>query len=78
MDGREVGELAAVAGERPAANVAEPAPDRVGRLDVDDEERLLEAGPAREQMALLVQHERVAVEEELVLAADGVAEGDET
>src|SRR5207244_5106785 len=77
VDDREVGKLAAVASERPAADVAKPAPDRGGRLDVDNEERLLEAGPAREQVTLLVEHERVSVEEQLVLAADGVAEGDE-
>jgi hypothetical protein len=38
VDDREVGKLAAVAGECPSSDVAEPAPDRVGRLDVDDEE----------------------------------------
>ena len=47
MNCRDIGQLPAVAGERPAADVAEPPADRVGRLDVDDEQRLLEAGTAR-------------------------------
>ena len=56
---------------------AEPASDRLGRVDVDDEQRLLEAGRAGDHLALVVEHERVAVEDQLVLAADRVAERDE-
>ena len=60
--------------ELAAAHVAEPAADRLGRVDVDDEQGLLEARRARDDLALVVEHHRVAVEDELVLAADEVAE----
>src|SRR5262249_57108939 len=76
MDHRDVGEFAAVTRERAAADVPKPTRDRVGRLDGDNEERLPEARPAREQISFLVEHERVAVEEQLVLAADRIDEGD--
>ena len=47
------------------------------RLDVDDEQRLLEAGRARQHLALVVEDAGVPVEDQLVLPADRVAEGDE-
>ena len=69
--------LHAVARQRAAAHVAQPAPDRSDGIEVDDEQLLLEPGRAREHLALVVEHDRVAVEDQLVLAADGVAERDE-
>ena len=60
--------------ERAPADVAQPPADRLARVEVDDEQRLLEARRPREDLALVVEHDRVAVEEELVLAADEVAE----
>ena len=85
MSGREeptcttgsVREHAPVPSERPAPDVAQAPADRVGRLDVHDEQLLLEAGRPGEHVALLVEHERVPVEDQLVLAADRVAERDE-
>ena len=77
VDDRQIGELAAVACECTTADVPEPAPDRIGGLDVDDEQRLFEARPARENVTLLVEHERVSVEDQLVLPPDRVAESDE-
>ncbi len=65
-------------GERAPAHVAQAPPDRGGRVDVDDEQRLLEAGRAGDHLALVVEHDRVAVEDQLVLPADRVAEGEET
>ena len=56
------------------ADVAQPPADRLARVEVDDEQRLLEARRPRQHLALVVEHDRVAVEEELVLAADEVAE----
>ena len=46
------------------------------RVDVDDEEGLLERGRPCDDLAVLVDHERVPVEDELVLPADGVHECD--
>ena len=69
-------EAAAVPRERAPARIREAARDDRRRIDVDDEQRLLEAGRPREHRALVVEHDRVAVEEELVLPADGVAERD--
>jgi hypothetical protein len=63
--------------ERAATKVAQSPPDHLLRLDVDDEQSLLEAGRASEHGALVVQHARVSVEDELVLAAYRVAERDE-
>ena len=70
------GTLVADALELAAAHVAEPAADRLGRVEIDDEQRLLEPGRARDHLALVVEHDGVAVEDELVLAADEVAEGE--
>ena len=58
------------------ADVAQPPPDRLGRVEIDDEQALLEAGRAGDHLALVVEHDGVAVEDELVLAADEVAEGE--
>ncbi len=49
---------------------------RVRLLEVDDEKGLLEAGRPRDHAAVALDEERVPVEDELVLAADHVAEGD--
>ena len=62
--------------EGTAARVAEAVADSGGRVDVDDQQRLLERGPAGDDRAILVEDERMAVEHELVLTADSVHEGD--
>ena len=67
----------AFARQRAAAHVAQPAADRRDRVDVDDEQLLLEPGGPREHLALVVEHDRVPVEDQLVLSADRVAERDE-
>ena len=64
----------ALARERAPAHVSQPAADGRCGIDVDDEQLLLEPGGAREHRALVVEHDRVAVEDQLVLAADGIAE----
>ena len=43
MDDRHLGRAAALARERAPAHVAQPPADHVRRVDVDDEQRLLEA-----------------------------------
>ena len=45
-------------------------------VDVADDQLLLELRAARHQLAVLVDHEAVAVEHQLVLAADEIAEDD--
>ena len=75
VDGR--GRGAALTGERAAADIPEAPRDRNGRLDVDDEQRLLEAGRTGEHLAVVVQDHGMAVEDELVLASHGVDERDE-
>ena len=69
-------DFASLPGERPAANVTESPADRGSRVDVDQEQRFLETWRTGEH-ALVVEHDRVPVEDQLVLAADGVAERDE-
>ena len=59
-----------------APHVAEPSRDRVRRLHVDDEQVLLEPGRPCDHLAGFVEDDRVPVEDELVLAADEVAEGE--
>ncbi len=49
-------------------------PDRLVRIEVDDEQRLLEPRRPSYDLALVVEHDRVAVEDELVLASHEVAE----
>ena len=74
LDHRRLGRAAALPRQRPPADVGQAAADHLRRVDVDHEQRLLEPRRPRDHDALVVDHARVAVEEELVLAADGVAE----
>ena len=74
LDDLHRGTSLARAVELAAAHVAEPPPHRLGRIDVDDEELLLESGRTRDDLAGVVEHDRVPVEDELVLPADEVAE----
>ena len=74
VDHRRLGRAAALARQRAPTDVSQAPTDHLRRFDVDDEQRLLEAGRPRDHDTLVVDHARVAVEEELVLAADGVAE----
>ena len=67
----------ALARQRAPAHVAQPPADDDLRLDVDEEQLLLEPRRPRDHRAFVVQHARVAVEDQLVLPADRVAEGDE-
>ena len=68
--------LVARALELAAPHVAEAAADRLGRVEVDDQQSLLEPRRPGDHLALVVEHDRVAVEDQLVLAADEVAEGE--
>ncbi len=77
MHGREPLLLVAVAGERAPARVREAPADHRARLDVEHEQALLETRRASQHLALVVDDDRVAVEDQLVLAADEVAEGEE-
>src|SRR5262249_21768646 len=52
---RDLRDLAAVACQRSAAHVAQTAAHSIGWLDVGDDERLLDPGPAGDQPALLVE-----------------------
>ena len=63
--------------KRAAPYVAQPPPDRLDRLDVDDEQAFLETGCPRDDLAFVVDQHRMAVEDQLVLAPDRIAEGDE-
>ena len=74
---RRLRQLIDLARERAASDVAKPARDHRLGLDVDDEERLLEPRGAGDDLALVVEDDRVAVEDELVLSADRVAKRDE-
>ena len=76
MHDGQLGDGLPLALERPPAHVAQAPPDRLLRLDVDHEQRLLEAGRPREHLALVVEHDRVPVEDQLVLRADRVHERD--
>ena len=57
-------------------HVAETAADGEVGLDVDDEQVLLESWRASDHLARVVEHDRVSVEDELVLPTDEVAEGE--
>ena len=59
------------------ADVAQPAADGVRRLDVHHEQMLLEPRRPRDDLACVVEDDRVPVEDELVLSADEVAEREE-
>ena len=74
FDGRD---LLALACKGATAYVAQTAADHLLRLDADDKERLFETGCACEHVSFVVEHARVAVEDQLVLSADHVAERDE-
>ena len=76
VDDRDLGDCLALALQRAAPHVSQPSADRLLGLDVDHEQRLFEPGRAREHLALVIEHDGVSVEDELVLAADGVDEGD--
>ena len=52
------------------------APYGNGAVALDDEQRLLEPGRAGDDLSVGVEDERVPVEDELVLSADGIAEDD--
>ena len=67
----------ALARQRAPAHVAQPPADDGLRLDVHEEQLLLEPRRPRNYRAFVVEHARVAVEDQLVLPADRVAEGDE-
>ena len=56
--------------------ITQASAERVCRIDVDDEEVLFEPRRPRDHRAGIVEHDRVTVEHELVLAADEVAEGE--
>ena len=75
-DRRSRGGLRPRALELAPAHVAEPPSDRLGRVDVDDQQRLLESRRAGDDLALVVEDDRVPVEDELVLPPDEVAERD--
>ena len=62
--------------QRPASRVPQPVADRGGGVDIGNEERLLEGRRPGDDVPVLVEHERVAVEDELVLTADRVHERD--
>src|SRR5581483_7194748 len=70
-------EVFPVARQRAPPRLRQSPSDRRRRVDVDDEQRLLEARRSGQHLALVVEHARVAVEDELVLAADCVHECDE-
>src|SRR6185312_9740521 len=74
IDGRPVLPLLR---QRPPPGLAEPAPHRGGRVEVDEEQRFLEPRRPREHLALAVEHDRVAIEDQLVLPPDRVDERDE-
>ena len=67
----------ALAGQGAPPHVAQPPPDGGRRIEVDDEQLLDEARRPRDQLAFVVEHDRGAVEDQLVLAADHVAVRDE-
>ncbi len=66
-----------LAGQRTAPHVAQPSSHGRGRVDVDDEQLLFESHRPGEHLSFVVEHDRVPVEDELVLAADRVAQRDE-
>ncbi len=76
VDDHRCGDGVAGALELATSNVAKPTADRLGRVEVDDEQALLEPGCPGDHLALVVEHHRVPVEHELVLAPDEIAEGE--
>src|SRR5918996_2619259 len=67
-------QLAALARERAPPHVGQAPPDHLGGIDVDHKQGLLEGGRSRDDHALVVEDDGVAVEDQLVLAADRIAE----
>ena len=63
--------------ERTSTNVAQAPCDHGLRVEIDDEQCFLEPRRPRDHLALVVEHHGVAVEDQLVLAADRVAQRDE-
>ena len=61
---------------RPATRIEQALAERRPYFEVDDEEVLDELTGARDEVALLVEHERRTVEDELVLATDEVGVDD--
>ncbi len=78
MNDGNLGRRLPLALEGPPANVAQPPAHRLDGIDVDDQERLFEPGRTGDDLALVVQHHRVSVEDELVLAPDCIHERDVT
>ena len=76
LDNRGLALVLALPGQRAPPHVAQAPADRLARVEVDDQHGLLEARGARQHLAFVVEHDGVAVEEELVLTADEVAEGE--
>jgi hypothetical protein len=74
LDPGDVGSRLTRAIQLATTDIAEPSTHGVGRIDVDDEQVLLKAGRARDDFARRVEDDGVAVEHELVLPADHVAE----
>ena len=64
----------ALAGERAPANVAQPPSDHGFRVEIDEQQLLLEADSTRDDLPLVVDHAGMAVEDQLVLPAHCVAE----
>ncbi len=77
VDDRHRRDLVALPRERPPPHVAKPPADHLRGIDLGEEQGLLESRCAGDYLPLVVQHDRVPVEDELVLAADAVAERDE-
>ena len=59
---------------RPQPRVAQPSRQRALEIDGRERQRLGELRRARDQPTLVVEHDRVPVEDQLVLASDEVAE----
>ena len=76
LDDRDVRNALTCPLELPAAYVAQAPADRLSRIDVDDEECLLEARSAGDDSSFVVEDDGVTVEDELVLSTDEVAEGE--
>ena len=74
VHGRDLGPFTC---ERTPPDVAQAPADDLLRFDVDDQERLFEAGRPRQHRPFIVDDAGVPVEDQLVLASDGVAERDE-
>jgi hypothetical protein len=74
FDGRD---LLALAGQCASADVAQAPSDHFLRLDVRQQEGLLEARCPGDHCPLVIEDDGMAVEDQLVLPAHRVAKGDE-